>query len=105
MNSEKLQTLIDTFFTHSVDLSESATIKVINDYIKESKKEKYVNDSPVQLTINGGRCTKIRLGSGYNDEHPIRTWYNKYSTKSEIKAQVNYRFKADVAGCYNENYL
>ena len=101
MNSEKRQTLIDTFFTHSVDLSETDTIKVINDYIRETKKEKYVNDSPIQLTIVGGRCTRIRLGSGYSHEHPIQAWYNRYSTKSEIKARVNYRFEAAAPGYYD----
>jgi len=101
MNSEKLQTLIDTFFTHSVDLSETATIKVINDYIIESKKGDYVNDWPIQLTINKGRCTDMRLGTGYSHENLIQTWYNEYSTKSEIKDQVNRRFEADATANYN----
>jgi len=99
MNSgKKLQKLIDTFFTHSVDLSETATIKVINDYIRESKKGNYVNDWPIQLTIDNGRCTDMRLGTGYSHENLIQTWYNEYSTKSEIKAQVNCRFKTDATG-------
>ena len=106
MNSEnKRQELINTFFNHSVDLSKTDTIKVINDYISETSKQEHVNSWPIQLTIVSGRCTQIRLGSGFSHEHPIQAWYNKYSTKSEIKAQVNYRFKTDATGCYNENYV
>jgi len=102
MNSgKKLQKLIDTFFTHSVDLSETATIKVINDYIRESKNGGHVNDWPIQLTIVGGRCTDMRLGTGHSDENLIQIWHNEYSTESEIKDQVNHRFEANATANYN----
>jgi len=103
MNSDtRLKELMDTFFTYSINLSKTATIKVINDYIRETKNGGHVNDWPIQLTIHKGRCTDMRLGTGYSHEHPIDIWRHKYSTNKDIKYQVNQCFEDDATYGHQE---
>jgi len=85
--------LISKYFKQDIDISKSQTIKVINEYIKESKKDAHINDCPVQLTIKNGRCTNIELGSGYNHQYRITTWRNYWFTNRDIIKSVEISFR------------
>jgi len=109
MNITKLTMaeLKSKYFNIGVNLSMTETIKAVTNYVEQAKKVAYVLDSPVQLTIEDGRCVWLSFGSGYSHEHPIRIWYNSYTSKSGIKERVSESFdhaaERELADLENEN--
>jgi len=95
-NKTKREILLKTFFNQAISLTRTQTTNVINEYIRETKKLDHVNNFPVQLTIENGKCVHIEISTGYRHQYRVVTWYNHYMTQRHIKDYVNEIFKRDT---------